>query len=118
MAEETHDLTVSMEECNINNDNNIIGKYIGCVKWFNKSKGYGFVKIISDSQWKNQDLFLHFSNIKAENYKVVYPGEYISLDVIHDAEKNKNICSNVTGVMGNKLLIENEEYSYRVINKN
>jgi cold shock CspA family protein len=117
MAEETHDLSTSMEECSINNVNKF-GEYIGCVKWFSKSKGFGFVKIISDCEWKEQDMFLHYTNIKSDNFKVVYPGEYISLNIVMDTSKNKNVCSDVTGIMGNKLLIDNVDYNYRVYSKN
>ena len=113
MTEETHKLIESMEDCSI--VGSPTGEYIGRVNWFNKTKGYGFVTIMSDCEWTNKDIFLHFSNIISDNYKVVYPGEYISLDIgLNTDGLNKSICTNVRGVMGGKLLVDNEDYNYRV----
>ena len=118
MSDETYDLSTSMEECSINNITNEVGKYIGCVKWFSKPKGFGFVNILSDCEWKGQEIFLHYTNINSENYKIVYPGEYVSLNIIMDQSKNKHVCSDVTGIMGGKLLSENMNYNYKIYSKN
>lgn len=48
----------------------------GKVKWFNSSKGYGF--ITSDS---GTDLFVHFSAIKGEGYKSLDEGQEVEFDV-------------------------------------
>lgn len=98
-------------------------KLEGRVKWFNHRKGYGFVEIItSDSEFLNKDIFLHFSHINTENkFKKVFPGEYISLNVIKNPDENNKekeyICDNVKGIHGYPLLIENEKYNYKVIEK-
>ena len=48
----------------------------GIVKWFNESKGYGF--ITPDDGGK--DLFVHFSAINAEGYKVLQEGDKVSFE--------------------------------------
>jgi hypothetical protein len=75
-------------------------------------------KALDDIAQKEQDMFLHYTNIKSDNFKVVCPGEYISLNIVMDTSKNKYVCSDVTGIMGNKLLIDNVDYNYRVYSKN
>jgi CspA family cold shock protein len=48
----------------------------GIVKWFNESKGYGF--ITPDDGGK--DLFVHFSAISGEGYKVLQEGDRVSFE--------------------------------------
>jgi len=85
---------------------------IGSVKWFDSKKGFGFIESPGLS-----DLFVHFSEIQSENYKKLYPGEYVEFELNHDSEKPS--CLNVTGPNGGKLLIQNEKYRYKIypINK-
>ena len=51
----------------------------GTVKWFNDSKGFGF--ITPDDGGK--DLFAHHSNIKMDGYKSLKEGQKVSFDVTH-----------------------------------
>jgi CspA family cold shock protein len=48
----------------------------GTVKWFNDSKGYGF--IVPDEGSK--DLFVHHSNIAGEGYKSLPEGARVSFE--------------------------------------
>ncbi|HYI44490.1 MAG TPA: cold shock domain-containing protein [Actinomycetota bacterium] len=48
----------------------------GSVKWFNEAKGYGFITPEDGSK----DLFVHFSNIKAEGYKTLAEGAKVSFE--------------------------------------
>jgi CspA family cold shock protein len=48
----------------------------GTVKWFNESKGYGFITPDDGGQ----DLFVHFSEIQAEGYKVLREGDKVSFE--------------------------------------
>ena len=102
------------EETNYENE-------IGKVSWFNKRSGYGFIKIISDSSIKDKEIFCHYSNIDSDNdYKHLIPGECVSLKVryIPSNEENKQYsCENVTGLLGTKLLFENEDYTYKFYRK-
>ncbi len=50
----------------------------GKVKWFNNTKGYGF--IIEDGQ--TDDLFAHYSAITMEGYKTLKAGQRVSFNII------------------------------------
>ncbi|MCG7599772.1 cold-shock protein [Halomonas sp. McH1-25] len=49
----------------------------GTVKWFNDSKGFGFISP-SDG---GDDLFAHFSEIQADGFKSLQEGQQVSFDV-------------------------------------
>jgi len=48
----------------------------GTVKWFNASKGYGFITDDEDGK----DIFVHFSGIAKEGYKTLEDGQKVSYD--------------------------------------
>ena len=48
----------------------------GIVKWFNASKGYGFIERQSGG-----DVFVHFSAIQAEGYKSLDEGQAVEFEV-------------------------------------
>ena len=49
----------------------------GTVKWFNDSKGFGFIE-----QEDGNDLFVHFSAIKGDGFKSIQEGARVSFDVV------------------------------------
>ncbi len=49
----------------------------GVVKWFNDSKGFGFIE-----QENGEDVFVHFSAIQGEGYKTLKEGQEVSFDVV------------------------------------
>ena len=51
-------------------------KETGIVKWFNASKGYGFI-----SRDKGEDIFVHFSAIEASGYRSLEEGTRVSFVV-------------------------------------
>jgi CspA family cold shock protein len=48
----------------------------GTVKWFNESKGYGFITPDDGGA----DLFVHFSEIQAEGYKTLREGDEVTFE--------------------------------------
>lgn len=49
----------------------------GTVKWFNAKKGFGF---ISDEE--GNDVFVHFSALQMDGFKVLEEGEKVQFDVV------------------------------------
>ncbi|MGI6731100.1 MAG: cold-shock protein [Anaerovoracaceae bacterium] len=63
----------------------------GTVKWFNESKGFGF---IADDNG-GDDVFVHFSAIAAEGYKTLAEGQKVSYDTEIDSKNGKLRACNV-----------------------
>ena len=49
----------------------------GTVKWFNESKGFGFIAPADGSA----DVFVHFSAIEGGGFKTLAEGQSVSFDV-------------------------------------
>lgn len=61
----------------------------GTVKWFNAKKGFGF---ICDEE--GNDIFVHFSALNMDGFKVLEEGEKVTFDVVQ-GEKGAQ-AANVT----------------------
>ena len=49
----------------------------GKVKWFNESKGFGFIQ-----QDNGQDVFVHYSSIEGNGFKTLAEGQRVQFDVV------------------------------------
>ena len=49
----------------------------GTVKWFNESKGFGFISPSDGSK----DVFVHFSAIQGDGFRTLAEGQTVSFDV-------------------------------------
>jgi CspA family cold shock protein len=49
----------------------------GVVKWFNSSKGYGFIE-----QEDGPDVFVHHSGINAEGFRSLNEGDRVTFEIV------------------------------------
>ncbi|MCJ7543166.1 MAG: cold-shock protein [Phycisphaerae bacterium] len=50
----------------------------GKVKWFNDTKGYGFIQI----EGQDKDIFVHYSSVKAEGFRTLSEGEEVEFELV------------------------------------
>ncbi len=61
------------------------------MKWFNASKGYGFIQ-----RQSGEDVFVHFSAIQSDGYKSLNEGQAVEFDVVSGPKGLQ--AANVTGL--------------------
>ena len=49
----------------------------GTVKWFNSSKGFGFI-----ARESGDDVFVHYSSIRGEGYRSLEEGQSVEFDIV------------------------------------
>ena len=50
----------------------------GTVKWFNESKGFGFIS----QEDGGEDVFVHFRAIKGDGFKTLKEGQKVEFDLV------------------------------------
>ncbi len=63
----------------------------GTVKWFNESKGFGFI-----TTEDNKDVFVHYSSIQGNGFKSLAEGDSVSFEIENGPKGPKAV--NVTKV--------------------
>ncbi|TMQ47321.1 MAG: cold-shock protein [Candidatus Eisenbacteria bacterium] len=63
----------------------------GVVKWFNQSKGFGFIR--DDA---GQELFVHSSAVQADGLRTLSQGDRVEFDVVPGAKGNQ--AANLTRI--------------------
>ncbi len=48
----------------------------GTVKWFNSSKGYGFI-----SREEGEDVFVHYRSIEGDGFKTLEEGDKVQFEI-------------------------------------
>ena len=61
----------------------------GTVKWFNATKGFGFIQ----PQDGNQDVFVHITAVQAAGLQGLNDGQKVSYDVV--TERGKQAAANL-----------------------
>ncbi len=56
-------------------------KLIGRVKWFNDSKGYGFIE-----QEGGKDVFVHYTAIQGDGFKTLAEGQKVEFEIVDGAK--------------------------------
>ncbi|MDZ4201313.1 MAG: cold-shock protein [Gallionella sp.] len=64
----------------------------GTVKWFNDSKGFGFIT----PENGGDDLFAHFSAIQSEGFKSLTEGQQVSFEITTGPKGQQ--ASNIRGI--------------------
>lgn len=52
-------------------------KKVGKVKWFNETKGYGFIEIEGQ-----RDIFVHYTAIEMEGFRTLREGQKVEYEVV------------------------------------
>ena len=76
---------------------------LGCVKWFNGKRGYGFITDVDTSS----DVFVHHTGLSTSKdcWKNLLKGEYVEYSLT-TGDDGVVHASNVTGVRGGMLMCE------------
>ena len=84
--------------------------YTGMVKWFNGSRGFGFVTDLDN----NVDVFAHHSGIKTKEdcWKTLNMGEYVEFSIRKD-DKGQDQATEITGIRGGPLQCETRAVNER-----
>ena len=72
---------------------------IGTVKWFDSTKGYGFIEIKDSNKDSNNDVFVHQSDVHAQGFRSLGEGEVVEFTV-EDQQDGRKQAKNVTGPQG------------------
>ena len=65
---------------------------VGTVKWFNGTKGFGFITCDEGGE----DVFVHFSAIISNGFKSLTEGQRVSYDIEQDRQNGKSKAANVS----------------------
>ena len=52
-------------------------RHRGTIKWFNNTKGYGFIQ-----QEQGGDVFVHYSAIQADGYRSLNEGDVVEFEIL------------------------------------
>ncbi|MEM6780720.1 MAG: cold-shock protein [Pseudomonadota bacterium] len=66
----------------------------GSVKWFNETKGYGFIQ----PEDGGADVFVHISAVEKAGMRSLREGQKLNFEVVEDPKKGKSSAANLESV--------------------
>ncbi|MDD2867800.1 cold-shock protein [Neomegalonema sp.] len=66
----------------------------GTVKWFNATKGFGFIQPDNGGP----DVFVHISAVERAGWRSLADGQKIGYDIVQDRRSGKNSADNLQAV--------------------
>lgn len=63
----------------------------GTVKFFNSTKGFGFIQPDSGEQ----DVFVHISAVERAGMRTIVEGQKLNFDVVRDSRSGKSAADNI-----------------------
>lgn len=63
----------------------------GTVKWFNSTKGYGFIQPDNGGQ----DVFVHVSAVERAGLRDLNDGQKVSFEIVQDKRSGKSSADNL-----------------------
>ncbi len=63
----------------------------GTVKWFNATKGFGFIAPDNGST----DVFVHISAVERAGMRSLTDGQKVTFDIVQDRKSGKNSADNL-----------------------
>ena len=64
----------------------------GTVKWFNATKGYGFIS----PENGGQDIFVHISAVERAGLRELVEGQVVSYEMVADRKTGKSSAGNLS----------------------
>lgn len=64
---------------------------VGTVKFFNATKGYGFIQ----PEDGTTDVFVHISAVERAGMRTLAEGQKVSFDIVQDKRSGKNAADNL-----------------------
>ena len=82
----------------------------GTVKWFNSSKGYGFIT----SDEVQDDVFVHYTAIEGEGYKTLNEGDEVSFEIVQGKKgpTATNVVKTSQGIQNPVVPLPGEDFRF------
>ena len=83
----------------------------GIVKWFDSSKGYGFIQTEDGN-----DIFVHYSGIKTEGFKRLLKGQEVTFEIVESdrGPQATDVSIVATCAVGRQQKLEFDDFRHRL----
>lgn len=61
----------------------------GTVKWFNESKGYGFIELKNGGK----DIFVHVTDVRKSGYETLHENDIVEFEIQEDSRGRERACN-------------------------